>query len=58
MSLPNGFLKMCSCGQLIAKPDPRLAASCSCGLVWDGFRKHQASAVESEHPALNERVGD
>lgn len=58
MSLPNGFLKVCSCGQLIAKPDLRQVVVCGCGLVWDGFRKHETSTVESEHSALNESVND
>lgn len=58
MSLPTGFLKVCDCGQLIAKSDLRQAQACQCGLVWDGFRKHQAGSVQAEHATLDKSVND
>jgi hypothetical protein len=58
MSLPDGFLKVCSCGLLIAKPDPREPKMCGCGLVWEGFRKSQSSSVHSDHTTLDQSVDD
>jgi hypothetical protein len=58
MKLPTGFLKVCSCGLIVAKTDLREPKLCSCGLVWDGFHKHETRPVEPEHPTLDESVDD
>ena len=56
--IPNGFLRVCKCGELIAKNDLRESQACVCGLVWEGFRKHQASSIQAEHATLNQSVSD